>query len=316
MSTEAPRDHGRIPLAALALAATAGAMLVLTLRTDGTVPDYGVGAVPAAVPWLAAALVVVVAVAGLTRVAASPTATVLVACLTVLTAWPDGALLFDALRVVRLVPLPLDGWGFGLRLLLLVGAISAVQPIITARHNHSGRCPSCGRWRPGPLARIPRWPVVVGVVFALPYPTLRIIWLLGGTLGTTGAPVDVDPTLQLVMASAGLLLLALTIVLAIDRGPTWLRVVLGLAGLTVGTILAATFAPAAVGALQSLTRNGLTSSPGSDLMGWVFALFYASWTVCGIGTALGGLRYWTHRRKDCTTCWPPPATWSTTAPHR
>ena len=301
-------DPVRIPLAVLALAAAGGAMLVLAYRTGGRVPDYGAGAVPVAVPWLAAALVVVVAVAGLTRVAASPTATLLVAPLVVLTAWSDGALLFDALRVVRLVPLPLDVWGFGLRLLLLVGAISATRPIINARHSRQGRCPSCRRWRPGPLARVPRWPAVVGAVFALPYPMLRIIWLLGGTLGTTGAPVDVDPALQFAMASAGLLLLALTTVLVIDRGPTWLRAVLGLAGLAVGIILAATFAPAAVGSLNSLTRVGLTWSPGSDLMGWVFALFYCSWTVSGIGTALGGLRYWIHRRADCTTCWPPPAT--------
>ena len=41
----------------------------------------------------------------------------------------------------------------------------------------------------------------------------------------------------------------------------------------------AVLALAAIDSLNSLTRIGLTWSPGSDLMGWVFALFYISWTV-------------------------------------
>ncbi|MBI4899570.1 MAG: hypothetical protein HY829_03730 [Actinobacteria bacterium] len=301
----AQRDYHRIVPVALALVAAAAAVVMLTFRTDGRVPDYGVGTVPLAVPWVAVALVVVVALVGLSPGATSGVAPPLVAFLFIATGWSASALLFDALRIVRLVPLPLDGEGFGLRLLLLAGALSAAQPVIDARHALQGRCPACGRWRPGPLARIPWWPAVVGVVFALPYPLLRVTWLLGGTVGTTGGRVDVDPVLQLVMACAGILLLALATVLMLDRGPAWLRALLGLGGVVVGSLLAMTFAPAAFGSVSSLFSNGLSWSPGSDLMGWVFALFYTAWTLSGTGVALAGFRYWIHRRAQCTVCWPP-----------
>jgi hypothetical protein len=295
----------RVPLVVLAAGAAVGAVLVLTFRTHGRIPDYGTGAVPLAVPWLAVGSLVVVALIGVTRRATSALGAVLVAVMVVVTGWSDGALLFDALRVVRLVPLPLDGWGFVLRLLLLVGAASAAAPMISAHHTLRGRCPSCGRWRPGPLARVPLWPAVVAVVFALPYPALRITWLLGGTVGTTGGQVAADRILQLAMACAGVLLLALATVLMLDRGPTWLRALLGFGGLAVGSMLAMTFAPGAWGSLASLVTHDLSWSPASDLQGWVFALFYTSWTLCGIGVALAGLRYWVHRRTRCASCWPP-----------
>ncbi|HSN11246.1 MAG TPA: hypothetical protein VLS51_03970, partial [Propionibacteriaceae bacterium] len=218
-----PSEAVRIPMVVLALASAAGAMVILVFRTAAALATYGVGGVPLAVPWLAAVMIVVVAVTGLSRFSASSGATVAVAIVVVLTAWSDGALMFDALRVVRLVPLPLNGWGFALRLLLLVGTVLGTWPVVEARHASQGRCPSCRRWRPGPLGRLPRWPALVGVVFALPYPVLRVTWLLGGTLGTTGERVQADRTLQLVMATAGVFLVALATVLLIDRGPTWLR---------------------------------------------------------------------------------------------
>lgn len=286
----------------LAFLTAVGAMLILTFRTDGATLDYGTGLVPSLVPWVAAGLVLVVAVAGLTRWATSRVAGLLAAALAVATGWSVAVLLFDALRVVRLVPLPLSGWGLALRLLLLAGAAAAVLPILHAHQVRRGRCPACSRWRPGGLARIPRWPVAVGVGFALPYPVLRVVWLLGGTIGKTGGPELADPALQLAMAVAGALLVALAVVLLVGRGPTWLRAVLGLGGLVVGTGLACTFGPAAAGVVSMLLAEGLDVPPAAGLSVWVFALFYCSWTLAGIGVALGGLRYWIHRRADCTEC--------------
>nr|WP_300151452.1 hypothetical protein [Propionicimonas sp.] len=236
------------------------------------------------------------------RWAASPVAAVLAAALAVVTGWSVAVLLFDALRVVRLVPLPLSGWGLALRLLLLAGAAAAVQPILRARQVLRERCPACSRWLPGPLARIPRWPIAMGVVFALPYPVLRVVWLLGGTIGKTGGPEAADRAVRLAMASAGALLVALAVVLLVGRGPTWLRTVLGLGGLVVGAGLACTFGPAAAGVASMLLIDGLDVPPAAGLSVWVFALFYGSWTLAGVGVALGGCRYWIHRRADCASC--------------
>lgn len=292
----------RFILPAIAVLAAAGAMLVLTLHADGAALDYGTGLVPIAVPWVAAVLVVIVAVTGLTRLVTSPIAGLFAAALTVATGWSVAVLLFDALRVVRLVPLPLSGWGLGLRLLLLVGAAAAVQPVLHASQVRRGRCQDCSRWLPGPLARIPRWPVAVGIAFALPYPVLRVVWLLGGTVGKTGGPEPADPSLQLVMAAVGTLLVALAVVLLVGRGPAWLRAILGLGGVVAGVGLACTFGPAAAGVAGILLAHGLDVPPAAGLSVWVFALFYGSWTLAGIGVALGGLRYWIHRRADCASC--------------
>ncbi len=294
--------HGRPILPAIAALTAAGAVLVLTYRSDGVALDYATGLVPSAVPWVAAGLILAVAAIGLTRWAASLFAGLLAAALAAAAGWSVAVLLFDALRVVRLVPLPLSGWGLALRLLLLAGTAAAVQPVLHAHQVRRGRCPACSRWLPGPLARIPRWPIAVGVGFALPYPVLRVVWLLGGTIGKTGGEEPADPTVQLAMASVGAALVALAVVLLVGRGPTWLRALLGLGGLVVGIGLACTFGPAAVGVAGMLLAHGLDVPPAAGLSVWVFALFYSSWALAGIGVALGGLRYWIHRRADCPSC--------------
>jgi hypothetical protein len=297
------RQRGdRWVLPTVAVIASCAAMMILALRLDPATLDYGARTVPVVVPWLAAVAAIVLAVVGLTPLATSVGGTALVAVGVITTGWSISTLLFDALRAVQLVPLPLSGWGLGLRLLLLLGAAAALHPVLHARASTRGRCPTCGRWRPGTLARLPLWPVAVGLVFALPYPVMRISWILGGTLGTTGGPVDADRTLQLVMAGAGVVLVALATVLLIDRGPSWLRVVLGFGGLIAGAGLCATFGPAAVGVASMLLAPGAGMPPAAGLMPWVFLVFYGSWFVAGIGVALGGLRYWTHRRYDCAAC--------------
>lgn len=287
---------------AIAVLAAVGAMLIMTFQANGDTLDNGTGLVPIVVPWVAAVLIVVVALIGPTRLVASPITGLLAAALAVTAGWSVAVLLFDALRVVRLVPLPLSGWGLGLRLLLLAGAAAAVQPVLRAHQVRRGRCQQCSRWLPGPLARIPRWPAAVGVAFALPYPVLRVVWLLGGTVGKAGEPDPSDQAVQLAMAVVGALLVALAVVLLVGRGPTWLRAILGLGGLVAGVGLACTFGPAAVGMARMMLTNGLNVPPAAGLSMWVFALFYASWTLAGIGVALGGLRYWVHRRIDCVSC--------------
>lgn len=120
-------------------------MVLLADQANDWMLDYGVGIVPAVVPWLSACLSVAVVAVGLgERRASSAAGSLLMGALVVVTAWSVAMFPFDALRVVRLVPLP--------------------------------------------------------------YPVLRTGWALGGTFGTTGDPLDLDPVLAWGAAIAGVAL--------------------------------------------------------------------------------------------------------------
>lgn len=293
----------RLALSAVAVVAAGAAMVVLATQVDDQTLDYGVGVVPAVVPWLAAGLSVVLAVvASSARRVSSSGASVLMGALGVLTAWSVTMLPFDALRVVRLVPLPLSGWGLVLRVLLLIAAAAALVPALRVRRARMERCPMCGRVGPGKLDAMPRWPAVAAVLFALPYPVLRVVWALGGTFGTTGEPLDLDPAVAWGAAVAGLGLVAFAVLLLVGRGPSWARALFGLGGLLVGAALTVIGGLAATLAVTTLATEGLDSSPGSGLATWTFLLVYGSWFVAGLGVLAASWRYWARRRDDCSAC--------------
>jgi hypothetical protein len=139
-----------------------------------------VGIVPAVVPRLSACLsLVLVAVGSRERWAGSAPVSALIGLVVVVTSWAIAMLPFDVLRIVRLVPLPLSTGGFTLRVLLLIAAAGALVPILVIGRACPERCPACRRTLPGQLDRLPRWPAVVAVVFALPYPALWVHWAIG-----------------------------------------------------------------------------------------------------------------------------------------
>ncbi len=295
----------RFVLPALTAAAAGAAMVVLASQATGWMLDYGVGIVPPVVPWLGAGLAIAVAAVGLSERRASSTAgSLLIGVLVVLTAWSVAMLPFDVLRIVGLVPLPLSGWGLSLRLLLLVAAAGALVPVLRAQRARQERCPACRRVLPGALDRLPWWPVVVAVVFALPYPVLRTVWALGGTFGTTGAPLALDPALAWGVTIPGWALVAFTVVLLIGKGPLWARALLGLGGLLAGLALTVIGGLAAARAVTLLATEGLQSSQGDELMTWTFLLVYGSWSLAGLVVMVGSWRFWARRRDDCPACGP------------
>jgi hypothetical protein len=295
----------RLVLAGLAVLAAAAAMVVLATQSTGEMLDYGVGVVPPLVPWVSAWLSVAVALMGLSeRRAVSSAMTVLIGGLVIATAWSITMLPFDALRVVQLVPLPLSVPGLVLRLLLLVAAAAALIPVLNFRRAHQERCPSCGRVLPGGLDRVGRWPAVVAVAFALVYPVLRIVWAMGGTFGTTGQPMNLDPAVAWGVVVVGATLVAFTLILLVGRGPTWARALFGLGGLVAGAGLTVTGGLAAVRSAALITNEGLSSSQGDELMTWTFLIVYGSWFVTGLAVIAASWRYWAHRRDGCPTCGP------------
>jgi hypothetical protein len=295
----------RLVLPALSVVAAAAAMVVLATQTSDEMLDYGVSLLPAVVPWLAACLAVAVAAVGLSeRRGTSAAGSLLMGALVVATAWSVVMLPFDALRIVGLVPLPLSGWGLTLRLLLLVAGGGALLPVLRARQARQERCRACRRVLPGRLDTVPRWPAVIAVLFALPYPVLRTVWALGGTFGTTGQSLDLDPALAWGVVVVGAGLVAFTVVLLVGKGPLWARALLGLGGLVLGVALTVTGGLAGALALNTLVTEGPQSSPGADLMASTFLLVYGSWFVAGLGVIAGSWRYWARRRVGCSACGP------------
>jgi len=293
----------RFVLPALTVLAAGAAMVILASQTNDEMLDYSVGVVPVLVPWLSACLSIAVAVVGLSeRRASSAVGSILIGSLVVMIAWTLVMLPFDLLRIVGLVPLPLSAWGFVMRLLLLVAGTAALVPALQVRRIHQERCPACRRVLPGVLDRLPRWPVVVAVVASLVYPVLRIVWALGGTFGTTGEPLDLDPAVAWGVVVAGSTLVAFTLLLLVGKGPRWARALFGLGGIVAGLALTFIGGLAAVRAVSLLATEGLKSSQGDELMTWTFALVYGSWFVAGLGVIAGSWRYWAHRRDDCAGC--------------
>jgi hypothetical protein len=188
------------------------------------------------------------------------------------------------------------------RLLLAVAATAALVPAVRIRRAHQGQCPACRRVLPGALDTLPRWPVVAAVVASLVYPGLRTIWALGGTFGTTGEPLDLDPALAWGVVIVGSALVAFTLVLLVGRGPLWARALFGLGGLVAGVGLTVLGGLGAVAAAITLATEGLQSSTGDELMTWAFLLVYGSWFVAGLGVMVGSWRYWARRREDCAGC--------------
>jgi hypothetical protein len=142
----------------------------------------------------------------------------------------------------------------------------------------------------------------VALVFALPYPVLRIVWALGGTFGTTGEPLDLDPAVAWGAAIAGSTLVAFAIVLLVGKGPPWARTLLGLGGLGLGVALTVIGGLAGALALTTLATEGPKSSPGAGLVTWTFLLVYGSWCGAGLGIIAASWRYWARRREDCPAC--------------
>ncbi len=293
------QEFGRFVGPVVTLAAAAGAAAILVDRADGWALDYGLGNGASVVQWLAVGLVLVTAAVGLAGWRSTSTGVLLRVVTVVVTAWAVGQLPFDVLRVARLVPLPASGWGMSLRLLLVTAAMGALVTGRSLTLRHAARCPGCGRRKPGGLARLPRWPALVALVFAGVYPLWRIHWALGGTVGTNGRPEDAAQALQWTMALLGTVLVAFTVVLAVGRGPSWLRWPLGLGGAAVG------FALFTIGAGGSLEVVGMLTGDGreeTDLAPWAFGVVYGCWTVVGPALAAASVRYWVRRREDCVDC--------------
>ena len=134
--------------------------------------------------------------------------------------------------------------------------------------------------QPAPTAvRSRGWYAYAAFAFALPYPVLRTIWALGGTIGLSHPGAAGEGFEPLLLAIPWLAAAALSLLLISPRRWPSRRLLL-LAGWS-ATAMVAMIGPAALWAFVStFFSDGFTGAEGIDP--WVFGLFYGSWFLWAV----------------------------------
>ncbi len=188
--------------------------------------------------------------------------------------WVANGLPIDLLRVVGLIPLGVDWPGLATRTLALAAAIvlahlALVRPVAVVS------------------TRAATWYGYAAFALALPYPFLRTLWALGGTLGLMWPGAAGHGFAAWLASIPWLLAAALSLLLV----PVWHRVPRKLL-LTAGwsaTIIVAMIGPAACWSLVTKLING---NPGLEgIANWVPCLFYGSWAFWAIAAGAATRSY-------------------------
>ncbi len=189
--------------------------------------------------------------------------------------WAANGLLLDLLRVVGLIPLGVDWPGFVTRALALAAVVVLARLVLDRRDEPV-------------TSRSATWYGYAAFVLALAYPFFRTVWVFGGTLGLT-RPGAAGQGIEEWLACTPWLLAAALSLLLITK-PRWIpRRLLLTAGYGAAAVVA-TFGPAAFWSVitalatgRSLNLNGIES--------WVPCLFYGSWFLWGIAAAAATRSY-------------------------
>ncbi len=192
----------------------------------------------------------------------------------VLMVWAANGLPLDALRAAGLIPLGVDWPGLATRAL----ALAAV--LVLARLALARAAPAS--------ARPATWYGYAAFVLALPYPVLRTVWALGGTLGLARPGAAGEGFEAWAFSIPWLLAAALSLLLV--SPPRWFPRRLLLVGGWSATAIVAMIGPAACWALVTAAASGGdTGFEGIEL--WVPALFYGSWLLWAIAAAAATRSY-------------------------
>jgi hypothetical protein len=188
--------------------------------------------------------------------------------------WAANGLPFDLLRIVGLIPLPVDWPGLVTRALALVAALVLAHLALAGPSDPEA--PQAAR-----SGRVADWYGYVASVLALPYPVLRTVWALGGTLGLAwpgAAGQGFEPWLLAIPW-----LLAAVLSLLLVSPPLWLPRRLLLAAGWFATAVVGMIGPAAVWSLIAAFAGAGPVIDGIAI--WVPCLFYISWFLWAIAAA-------------------------------
>jgi hypothetical protein len=187
--------------------------------------------------------------------------------------WVANGLPFDLLRMAGLIgdpatgrPASVDWPGMATRTLSLAAAIVLAR-LAMARSADSAS---------GSAAT---WYGYAAFALALPYPSLRLHWALGGTLGiaSPGAAGKGFAPLLLAIPFVLAAVQSLLLVSPRRRKPRWLLLTAG----WTATVIMAMIGPAACWAMVTTLVSGRGTGSNS-IATWVFCLFYGSWLLFAI----------------------------------
>lgn len=188
--------------------------------------------------------------------------------------WATQGLLLDVLRLTSLMPSGPNWPGMAtktvaLAALVVLAHLALAHPAI-------------------PVSRPAAWYGYAAAALALPYPTLRTIWALGGTVGLGRPGAGGEGWAPWLLAIPWLLAVVVSLLLV----PTWRRAprrLLLVAGWS-QTAIVATIGPAAFWALVTALLHGDRVNLG-DIALWVFVLFYGSWFLFAIAAGAATRSY-------------------------
>ena len=189
--------------------------------------------------------------------------------------WAANGLPLDVFRVVGLIPLGVDWPGLATRALALAAALVLARLVVA---------------RPGAAAsaRQTTWYGYAAFGLALPYPVLRTLWALGGTLGLQWPGAGGQGWEPWLFSIPWLVAAVLSLFLV--SPPRWMPRPLLLAGGWSATAIVAMIGPSACWALvTAIATGGDTGFEGIET--WVPALFYGSWLLWAIAAAAATRSY-------------------------
>ena len=257
-----------IALSAAVLLAGASAQLVRNR------PDYAEAFAPGWLPLAASALAVAGIVIVLNHSVHLPRLRrALIWGSLLLMAWAANGLPIDLLRVAGLIPLSVDWPGLATRALALAAAIVLARMALL-----DSSAPSSTRRS---------WYGYAAFFLALPYPVVRTVWALGGTLGLAWPGAAGQGFAPWLASIPWLLAGALSLLLA--SKPTRIPRRLLLAGGWSATAIVAMIGPAACWSLVTNSMGGESGLEG--IATWVPCLFYGSWFLWAIAAGAATRSY-------------------------
>jgi hypothetical protein len=197
-------------------------------------------------------------------------------CAWLMMIWLANGLPFDLLRLTRLIPLPVD-WAAVASRSLAFAAVVALTRLLLARRAEARSTPR------------PRWPAFAAFALALPYPVMRTIWALGGTLGLNRVDAGGHGWLPWLACIPWLMAAALSLLLI--ASPRWMprRLLVGSGWFATGFV--ALVGPGACWVLVTKLAAGAPDLQALGMAAWVPCLFYGSWLLWAVAAGAATYSY-------------------------
>ena len=195
--------------------------------------------------------------------------------------WVANGLPLDLLRIAGIIPLNVDWLGLATRTLSLVAAVMLARLALAYSFTSAS-------------GRTATWYGYAAFAMALPYPVMRTVWALGGTLGLMWSGAAGHGFAPWLACIPWLLAAALSLLLV--STPHWMpRRLLLIAGWS-ATAIVAMVGPSAC---WSLVTGFISGDLGLDgIANWVPCLFYGSWLLWAIAAGAATRAYQLRSAKD------------------